>query len=369
MKKLITLLFLVLTQTIFSATTIQGYWNWDMSIGGVGQEVNIIDTLFIQPGKTLTIKPGTKVNVRVGALVNVYGAFVAKGTAENPITFDWDGEGGYNEWCGFTFDSTSLDTANTSIFEHVTIKHAEKGDNGGAFYINNFSNIEFNNVTIDSCIADTSGGAIYADSSDIVLDSCFITNNKANYRSGGGIFTSGGSKLVIIGTELKGNSSSYFGGGLYASSISDSVVIKDCTINSNSASGIYINNPKYSNITSSEFTNNRGYGLSVSSDSTIISDIKADSNSTSGIYINSSKYLNITSSEFTNNRGTGLMVSSDSTIISDIKADSNYGIGISVSRHFNIDRVSSSSNIATNGAGVYISGGAEGTYLKLSFRK
>lgn len=118
------------------------------------------------------------------------------------------------------------------------------------------SEILLKDLTITGNRNDTSGyggGGVCADSGDLTIDHCRITDNTAANGSGGGV--SMGSKhggtvenasLTIKDSVISGNTSTAQGGGVYAAVTDGSVSITGGTLSGNSATaqggGIYIRN-------------------------------------------------------------------------------------------------------------------------------
>ena len=118
------------------------------------------------------------------------------------------------------------------------------------------SEILLKDLTITGNRNDTSGyggGGVCADSGDLTIDHCRITDNTAANGSGGGV--SMGSKhggtvenasLTIKDSVISGNTSTAQGGGVYAAVADGSVSITGSTLSGNSATahggGIYIRN-------------------------------------------------------------------------------------------------------------------------------
>ena len=122
------------------------------------------------------------------------------------------------------------------------------------------SEILLKDLTITGNRNDTSGyggGGVCADSGDLTIDHCRITDNTAANGSGGGV--SMGSKhggtvenasLTIKDSVISGNTSTAQGGGVYAAVTDGSVSITGSTLSGNSATaqggGIYLSRPEQS---------------------------------------------------------------------------------------------------------------------------
>ena len=97
------------------------------------------------------------------------------------------------------------------------------------------------------------GGGVCADSGDLTIDHCRITDNTAANGSGGGVSMGGkhggtveNASLTIKDSVISGNTSTAQGGGVYAAVTDGSVSITGSTLSGNSATaqggGIYIRN-------------------------------------------------------------------------------------------------------------------------------
>ena len=122
------------------------------------------------------------------------------------------------------------------------------------------SEILLKDLTITGNRNDTSGyggGGVCADSGDLTIDHCRITDNTAANGSGGGV--SMGSKhggtvenasITIKDSVISGNTSTAQGGGVYAAVTDGSVSITGSTLSGNSATaqggGIYLSRPEQS---------------------------------------------------------------------------------------------------------------------------
>ena len=118
------------------------------------------------------------------------------------------------------------------------------------------SEILLKDLTITGNRNDTSGyggGGVCADSGDLTIDHCRITDNTAANGSGGGVSMGGkhggtveNASLTIKDSVISGNTSTAQGGGVYAAVTDGSVSITGSTLSGNSATaqggGIYIRN-------------------------------------------------------------------------------------------------------------------------------
>lgn len=107
------------------------------------------------------------------------------------------------------------------------------------------SEILLKDLTITSNRNDTSGyggGGVCADSGDLTIDHCRITDNTAANGSGGGVSMGGkhggtveNASLTIKDSVISGNTSTAQGGGVYAAVTDGSVSITGSTLSGNSA--------------------------------------------------------------------------------------------------------------------------------------
>lgn len=107
------------------------------------------------------------------------------------------------------------------------------------------SEILLKDLTITGNRNDTSGyggGGVCADSGDLTIDHCRITDNTAAHGSGGGVSMGGkhggtveNASLTIKDSVISGNTSTAQGGGVYAAVTDGSVSITGSTLSGNSA--------------------------------------------------------------------------------------------------------------------------------------
>ena len=107
------------------------------------------------------------------------------------------------------------------------------------------SEILLKDLTITGNRNDTSGyggGGVCADSGDLIIDHCRITDNTAANGSGGGVSMGGkhggtveNASLTIKDSVISGNTSTAQGGGVYAAVTDGSVSITGSTLSGNSA--------------------------------------------------------------------------------------------------------------------------------------
>jgi len=128
---------------------------------------------FVDSNATLTINPGTKIYFHKDAGLYVKGKVLAKGTVENPISFQGDRlETVYanvpDQWNGVLLYSGSTNNE----FSNVEIKNANIGLQVGNIEDKGSANVKLNNVKIQNMAY----AGIFAMKSDIQAANCLITN-------------------------------------------------------------------------------------------------------------------------------------------------------------------------------------------------
>lgn len=128
---------------------------------------------YVDSNATLTINPGTKIYFHKDAGLYVKGKVVAKGTVENPISFQGDRlESVYanvpDQWNGLLLYSGSINNE----FSNVEIKNANIGMQVGNIEDKGSAKVKLNNVKIQNMAY----AGIFAMKSDIQATNCLITN-------------------------------------------------------------------------------------------------------------------------------------------------------------------------------------------------
>ncbi len=128
---------------------------------------------YVDSNATLTINPGTKVYFHKDAGLYVKGKVIAKGTVENPISFQGDRlESVYanvpDQWNGVLLYSGSLN----NDFSNVEIKNANIGLQVGNIEDKGSAKVKLNNVKIQNMAY----AGIFAMKSEIQAANCLITN-------------------------------------------------------------------------------------------------------------------------------------------------------------------------------------------------
>jgi hypothetical protein len=197
--------------------------------------------LTIPSGQTLTIEPGVKVAVRGAFNFDVQGNIIAKGTAENMITFTSSNPNLW--WDGFDYNQTPV-INDASVFSNCIFQHsrAQGGyfkNSGAVFNIMDYDKLQITNSTFRNNKADikfnnypSCGGAIFLWNSGILLQNCTFYNNQAN-DYGGAMMIYYNSKPVISNCLFYENSAKY-GGAMAFYRESKGIVINN-TIAENTA--------------------------------------------------------------------------------------------------------------------------------------
>ncbi|MCB2222421.1 MAG: T9SS type A sorting domain-containing protein [Bacteroidetes bacterium] len=168
--------------TFISEGTVSGTWTAENAPYYIDGHVTV------ENGQTLEIEPGVRIAVREPYHFEIQGCIQAEGTAENPIMFTASNPNIY--WDGLDFDNTPAENE-PSIFDHCLFRYAyaqglPPETSGGAFAIQNYSDISITNSTFEFNKADInvppytpSGGAIAISNGDPLIESCIFRNNQA----------------------------------------------------------------------------------------------------------------------------------------------------------------------------------------------
>ncbi|WP_018669427.1 BACON domain-containing protein [Bacteroides gallinarum] len=112
------------------------------------------------------------------------------------------------------------------------------GNYGGGLIVGN-SVLELNNCTIQSNIANSGAGGVYAfAAAQLSMNDCTVKNNScvASGANGGGVFVDGGASLEMNGGYVANNSAGGFAGGVYV--MKAACRIFNVTVEKNAAGGI-----------------------------------------------------------------------------------------------------------------------------------
>jgi len=165
---------------------------WDADTIRINCDVTISNT------KTLTITPGTNVVFMGYYEIQVDGNIIAKGEANNRINFTMKDTTGFADststtggWNGINFSSVISLINDSSIFEYCTFSYAKAISNyyknkfGGAMNIYNSPMISINNCIFSNNYSQSSGGALYIESSNIKFTNNLLCNNQSSCTAGG----------------------------------------------------------------------------------------------------------------------------------------------------------------------------------------
>jgi len=165
--------------------------------------------------------------------INLLDYISLSGESQNNVILDAEGQS----------NVLNLDNITGSSIMHLTITGGAAANGGGI--VCNYSNVSFQNLTINNNAATAvggniphKGGGIYCNNSNITMQEMSINNNSADH--GGGIYYSGGSGSVLNNVTIS-NNSAVMGGGVF---FSNSVPVSEGLIIMNNAAsqeggGIY----------------------------------------------------------------------------------------------------------------------------------
>ncbi len=276
MKRMLIVLFLLSTYLVFAQTYVSGTWNF------AGSPYIIDGEITIHEDSLLTIKPGVAVQFSGHYKFIILGRLLAEGTADSLITFS--AQVPATGWHGLRFIDTNTNGQDSSKIVYCTLEHGiASGDasSGGAIYLES-SDIIIENSSISDNEADGYGGGIYMYDSDPRLTSVDIYENTAIHE-GGGIMCFNANP-ILEDVALYENSTEWSGGGIcsYGTSV---ITLENITISNNEA-----------------FQDGSGIASLYGSDITLLNCIVWD-NPSEEIYIHPDATLNATYSDIKNGTG------------------------------------------------------------------
>ncbi len=191
----------------------------------------LYDTIWIDSGVKVTIMPGTKIEFLGNYPLYVNGAILANGAKSDTILFTTIDTTGYisRSYYGWSIIYNHTPVANdSSKFSYCTFEYAGYlgGNYGGAFYINNFNKIKFNNSLFRFNNA-YYGGAIYTDTANLTIINSTFSNNSAYI---GGAIYQNINKVHYI-NNLFCNNEAGDGGAIYILSDDTSMLINNTIVN------------------------------------------------------------------------------------------------------------------------------------------
>lgn len=212
------------------------------------------------PGETRQVALNAQASNEDGTVMGDFETVVKNAKAGQEIILQEDYTGSLT-----IFDWIRLNLNKKTVTGTITVDLSGKkadGSRGTVEIVNGTitgaegSEILLKDLTITGNRNDTSGyggGGVCADSGDLTIDHCRITDNTAANGSGGGVSMGGkhggtveNASLTIKDSVISGNISTAQGGGVYAAVTDGSVSITGSTLSGNSATaqggGIYIRN-------------------------------------------------------------------------------------------------------------------------------
>ena len=211
------------------------------------------------PGETRQVALNTQASNEDGTVMGDFETVVKNAKAGQEIVLQEDYTGSLT-----TFDWIRLNLNKKTVTGTITVDLSGKkadGSRGAVEIVNGTitggtesgvkitgaegSEILLKDLTITGNRNDTSGyggGGVCADSGDLTIDHCRITDNTAANGSGGGVSMGGkhggtveNASLTIKDSVISGNASTAQGGGVYAAVTDGSVSITGSTLSGNSA--------------------------------------------------------------------------------------------------------------------------------------
>lgn len=186
------------------------------------------------PGETRQVALNTQASNEDGTVMGDFETVVKNAKAGQEIILQEDYTGSLT-----IFDWIRLNLNKKTVTGTITVDLSGKKADGSR------GTVEIVNGTITGNRNDTSGyggGGVCADSGDLTIDHCRITDNTAANGSGGGVSMGGkhggtveNASLTIKDSVISGSTSTAQGGGVYAAVTDGSVSITGSTLSGNSA--------------------------------------------------------------------------------------------------------------------------------------
>lgn len=202
-----------------------------------GEQTGIIEAdtvllageVLVPENGVLTFLPGTIITATGFYGFQVAGSVLAEGTDEFPIVFSvsdtagfYNPENGRGGWDGFNFMNTSL-ISDSSVFSNCIFEFGKAyGDSiekmGGVFNIRDFGRIRISDCGFNNNRAYYWGGAIFAESANILIRDCSFNGNFCGtpgppYGYGGAICIRY-STIDLLGCRFTDNNSTGIGGAV-----------------------------------------------------------------------------------------------------------------------------------------------------------
>jgi parallel beta-helix repeat protein/predicted outer membrane repeat protein len=223
----------------YQGTQVYNYIYQNISANAVWSDtLYIISDIVIDSGIVLTVMPSTYVDILGPYKLSVDGIIHANGTESDTIKFTSTNSA--TGWLGIKFDNTPT-INDTSIFNYCIFSNGKafsdltdtiitSDDHGGAIFVKNYSNLEFQNCNFHNNTANERGGAICLNNARPKLISNLICNNRALY--GGGVYCKDTSSAIMINNIIVNNTADSLGGGVYLTKLSNAIMFNN-TISNN----------------------------------------------------------------------------------------------------------------------------------------
>ncbi len=184
-----------------------------------GDTTTVVGDLTVQAGVTLTIESGAIVEVGGNYSITINGVLDANGTDSAPVTItSGQSDPSPGDWKGLSFTST---VAESSVLEHVEIKHASTGisangiSSGAALQLQpvTIEQTSSDGLSVTNAVVEVAGGTvenvgsrgIYLNGggTDATVDGVTVQQNGDKVRSGSCVFIRNGAELTLTGSDLR----------------------------------------------------------------------------------------------------------------------------------------------------------------------
>ena len=214
--------------------SVSGVWDVDT--------VKVIGDIDVGMGDSLRIMPGVLVEFAGPYSFYIRGFIRAEANYSNQIVFDVADSSGFSNatipeggWNGIQFFYNNY-TPDSSFFEYCTFRHGKAvsldslENHGGAMCLRRTERVRISNCLFQNNFASLNGGAIYLETSSIVLEGCDFEDNRCGpsvFPWGyGGAICSDASSPIIFDNYFFFNASSGAGGAV-------AIRFKDAMVNNN----------------------------------------------------------------------------------------------------------------------------------------
>ena len=264
--------------------------------------------LVIDDEVTFTIPPGTIVEFQDNYKIEVKGVIRSIGSENDTITFTInDTAGFYNMelpdggWGGIQFSGGgSMYDNDTSIFKYCKFQYGKAigMTKGGAIRCLSFSKVQIENCSFTYNTSAEQGGAIFFNSSEILLINNYFAYNKG-VRSGGAFYSNYG-KITLSRNIFYKNDAGYYRGGAIGINRSDVAICSDNIFSNNYArqgGAILLDNTKEALLVNNLICNNTASWKG------------------GGIYFYQAEDVTMINNTIVNNAGGGLFLENDDPVI------------------------------------------------------